>query len=438
MVDLSKFVESLDGKAIYVYGLGQSGLSSVEALIQSGAKVYAWDAKEEQRTKAHDVGSEIADEDSIDYNLIGSLLLSPGIPLTHPEPHPVVTKAKEHDIEIVGDIEVLGRVLPDYIRTVGITGTNGKSTTTALLGHILSECNVNSMIAGNIGTPVLGLDIQEDLEVLVLEMSSYQIDLCPSFHPNIGILLNISPDHIDRHGSLDQYAAVKAKIFGHHTRPIISVDDQLSEEIFDVEAELGKAPVLLSTKGSLPFETDRLKTLAGKHNHQNALAAYYVCLQLELSHEDIINAMESFPGLAHRQEIVKVIGNISFINDSKATNAEATAKALSTYENIYWILGGQSKDGGLKGLEEYADKIKKAYLIGEAAEEFTAWCEGEKIPFDRSAELSKAVVNAYKDARNQGEPSIILLSPACASWDQFKSFEHRGDVFKDLVLNLDE
>ncbi len=436
MLDCSKFVEGLEGRAVYVYGLGKSGLACVEALSLSGANIIAWDAKAEQRNKAAHFGAVLSCEDDVDFQKVGCLLLSPGLPLTHPKPHPVVIKAQQHDIEIIGDIEIMGRCLPDGIKTIGITGTNGKSTTTALLGHVLQECDISSCIAGNIGTPILSVDIKDDLQAIVLELSSYQLDLCPSFHPNIGVLLNITPDHIDRHGSLAQYAAVKAKIFGRQTRAIISIDDDQSREIFEIEAELGKAPIALNLEDKPAILLEDLPTLMGDHNRQNALAVYHVCKQLYLKDHDILAAMKTFLGLAHRQQIVRKMGNITFINDSKATNAEAAAKALGTFENIYWILGGQAKDGGLQGLETFMSRVKKAYVIGEAAPEFSKWLKKEDIPFEVSQLLNKAVSKAYEEALLCDKPAIILLSPACASWDQFKSFEHRGDVFSQVVSKL--
>ncbi len=436
MLDLSIFTKSLDGQAVYVYGLGISGLASAEALIKAGAKVIAWDDKEAPRNKAAQFGADIANYQDVDFSNIACVLLSPGIPLTHPVPHPIVEIAHSREAEVIGDVEILGRVLPHHVKTIGITGTNGKSTTTALLGHVLNECGMEAVIGGNIGNPALTLSIKETTQIVVLELSSYQIDLCPSFRPDIGVLLNISADHIERHGSLAQYAAVKARIFGHHTRPIISIDDRLSEEIFDVEAEMGKAPVIMTLKQPLPFKTDSLKTLTGKHNHQNALAVYLVCQQLELAPDKVLRAMETFPGLAHRQQIIRTIGKVTFINDSKATNAEAAGKALEAYNNIYWIVGGQAKEGGLHGLESCMPKVKKAYLIGEAANEFAGWLERENIPFDLCWTLDKAVSEAAEEAKVLGEEAVVLLSPACASWDQFNSFEHRGQVFEQCVKAL--
>ncbi|MCB9973641.1 MAG: UDP-N-acetylmuramoyl-L-alanine--D-glutamate ligase [Rhodospirillales bacterium] len=443
MLDLSKFVSSLGGKAVYVYGLGKSGRVSAQALSAAGARVYVWDDLAAQRDQmvASDAGANeriiFRPDSEVNFADLGCVLLSPGIPLTHPSPHPVVEKARAHHIEVIGDIEVLGRCLHvSSVKTVGITGTNGKSTTTALVGHILNTCGMTALVGGNIGVPVLGFDLHTDVQVIVLELSSYQVDLCPNFHPDIGVLLNVTPDHLDRHGSLEHYAAVKARMFGHHTRPIISCDDPLSKEIFDVAAELGKAPIALTLSAPLPFDPSELKTLAGVHNHQNALAAWHVCKQLGLAEPDIFNAMKTFPGLAHRQQIIRKIKDVTFINDSKATNAEAAGKALASYESIYWIIGGQSKAGGLSGLEDYRSRIKKAYVIGAATEEFSGWLAQNAVPFEACQILEKAVSHAVKDALQSGTEGVVLLSPACASWDQFKNFEHRGEVFTKLVGDL--
>lgn len=457
MIDLSSFVSSLESKYIYVYGLGKSGLSCVEALLAANASVFAWDGNQDHRKQAEALGVTLVDEQDADYTQIKYLLLSPGIPLTHPKPHSVVLKAQQHDIEIIGDIEVFGRVLPAGIKTIGITGTNGKSTTTALIGHILNECGITAEVGGNIGTPVLSLNLKKNVQAIVLEMSSYQIDLCPSFTPDVGVLLNITPDHLDRHGTMTNYAQVKAKIFGLETKPIISIDDDYSRAIAKKLAD--QNPIKVSTQERSKadvkvsdFNQDeeadvvieslgdlmRFPCLAGIHNHQNALMALCVCREMGLEDDDIFDAMETFPGLAHRQQIVAEKGGIMFVNDSKATNAEAAAKALGTYEDIFWICGGQAKEGGLNGLEGLMPRVEKTYLIGEAANDFAQWLEKEKVPNDIVNTLEKAVSEAYQDAKKHERPCVVLLSPACASWDQFKSFEHRGEMFQKYVSGLRE
>ncbi len=457
MLDLSKFLYSLNNKSIYVYGLGKSGLSCVEALLKAGADVVAWDGKESQKKQAEKLGATLQNEDQIDFANVAYLVLSPGIPLTHPKPHAVVTKAHQHNVDIIGDIEILGRVLPKKIKTIGITGTNGKSTTTALVGHILNECGIKTEVAGNIGQPALSSYIKDNTQAIVLELSSYQIDLCSRFRPDIGVLLNITPDHLDRHGTMDNYAAVKGKMFGPNTRAIISIDDDYSRAIAQrlhnqspikvSTQERSKADVKVSDfKGDeeadvvVEFIGDlmRFPCLAGIHNHQNALMALSVCRELGLKDDQIFDAMETFPGLAHRQQMVAEKADILFINDSKATNAEAASKALGTYEDIFWICGGQAKEGGLNGLEGLMPRIEKAYLIGEAADDFSKWLSQENIPFDLSGTLDKAVSEAYQDAKTHAKPCVILLAPACASWDQFDSFEHRGDEFIRLVKALPE
>lgn len=438
MIDLSRFAASLNGKAVYVVGLGKSGLSTVRACAAAGMAAYAWDEKEEQRLEAGKCGAMIAPLEHIDFTTLACVILSPGIPLTHPRPHPVVIKAQEFGVEVIGDIEVLSRNgIP--CQTVGITGTNGKSTTTALIAHVLNECGMHAIAAGNIGTPVLDLDL-EGVELLVLEMSSYQIDLCPTFRPDIGVLLNVTPDHLDRHGTIEHYANVKASMFGPETKPVIALDDAFCKDVFrKLQAQ---SPVSISITGeNADFtprdldDTSRFPTLAGRHNHQNALAALAVCRLLGLSDDAIFAAMATYPGLPHRQQIVRRIGDIIFINDSKATNAEASEKALSTYHDIYWIAGGLPKAGGLSGLEPVMERVTYAFLIGQAAPEFADWLNDKAVPNMINQTLDKAVDAAYQMTRQAGR-GVVLLSPACASWDQFKSYEHRGEVFAELVSDL--
>lgn len=438
MIDLSAFAAMLKDKAVYVYGLGKSGMATLKACAAAGITTYAWDEKAEQRREAETCGAIIASFEDINFSQLACVLLSPGIPLTHPQPNPVVVKAHEYGVEVIGDIEGLHRNgIPCTV--IGITGTNGKSTTTALIAHILNECGMKAIAAGNIGTPVLDLDLQE-LEVMVLEMSSYQIDLCPTFRPDIGVLLNVTPDHLDRHGTIEHYANVKASMFGPETKPVIALDDAFCKDVFrKLQAQ---SPVSISITGeNADFtprdlgDTSRFPTLAGRHNQQNALAALAVCRLLGLSDDAIFKAMETYPGLPHRQQIVRRIGDIVFINDSKATNAEASEKALSTYHDIYWIAGGLPKAGGLSGLEPVMDRVKHAFLIGQAAPDFADWLNDKAVPNTITHTLDKAVDAAYQMARQAGR-GVVLLSPACASWDQFKSYEHRGEVFAELVSDL--
>jgi len=457
MIDLSSYAQTLDKKNVAVFGLGLSGLSTVQALIKAGLSVTAFDDKQENCDKARVLGAQIDGLTQADLSVFDFLVLAPGVPYTF-EPHEVVTNAHKYDLEILGDLELLHRA-NHGVKTVGITGTNGKSTTTALLTHVLNECGVKSVMGGNIGTPVLELALS-DTDVLVLEISSYQMDLCPTFRPDISILLNITPDHLDRHGSMKSYVDAKARILDGEGVAVISTDDDYTMTLFDKAfcggGERRVVPVSSQTevpesvfvKDSVLYENragdnstiadlQNLKTLKGVHNHQNIVCVYTACKELGLNDADILNALETYPGLPHRQYLVTQKNNVTYINDSKATNAEAAAKALSSYEDIYWVVGGRPKDGGLKGLSVFQDKIKKAYLIGEAIAEFSEWFHKNHFNFEAFETLDQATQSAHNDAQESGQ-GTVLLSPACASWDQFKSFEARGDVFAETVLKLTE
>ncbi len=456
MIDLSSYAKTLDNKAVAVFGLGLSGLSTVKALRVANIKAIAWDDNEESKNKAEALGADIKDLTKIDLSDFAALILSPGVPYTF-EPHAVVENANRYNLEIIGDIEVLYRNgLP--CKTIGITGTNGKSTTTALMAHVLNECGVKTQMAGNIGTPVFELDLK-DIDALVLEISSYQMDLCPSFRPDISMLLNITPDHLDRHGSLKNYAQAKANILGGNGLGLVSVDDDFSQSIFDrVFLKEERKTIPISMKLEIPegifvkdnilyqnhlgenkkiFDVGNFETLKGQHNHQNITFVYRAAKEFNLNDENILKAIASFSGLPHRQYLVLEKDNISYINDSKATNAEAAAKALSSYDNIFWIVGGRAKEGGLNGLEIFKDKIVKTYVIGECAQEFGQWLLHHGFGFEINETLEVAVPRANQDAqkfsKEHNQKSVVLLSPATASWDQFKSFEDRGDAFSKLV-----
>lgn len=432
MIDVTKFVETLGGKPVALFGLGISNIAAIKALVKAGAKVFAWDDSEERCAAAEEAGATIKNLVEEGLAGYGCLVLAPGVPLTHPAPHPVVERAQAAGVEILCDIEILHRC--DHGRkTIGITGTNGKSTTTALIGHVLNECGIKAVIGGNIGKAALDLDLIPRVpmmdgpqgrpsesghakEVIVLELSSYQIDLCPTFKPDIAVLLNVTPDHIDRHGDMEGYKAAKMRLFADHDRQVKIAYPEID-------------PCVRACQN-----------MTGDHNLQNASAALQVCEALGLNRDDILAAIKTFPGLAHRQYPVRVINGVSYINDSKATNAEATGRALVCYRNIYWIVGGKPKEGGLNGLEPYRDHIAHAYLIGEAAADFGAWLDNHAVPHEVSETLDRAVVKAHRAAQEgRGQPGgagVVLLSPACASFDQFKSFEERGDLFTTLVDEL--
>ena len=450
---LSRYAESLNRKPVAVFGLGLSGLSVVRALVGAGIAVTAGDDKPENCEKAKALGAQIEDLTQIDLSGYGALVLAPGVPYSF-KPHPVVLKAQADKLEIIGDLELLDRAYQG-VKTIGITGTNGKSTTTALMTHVLNECGVSAVMGGNIGKPVFDLDVPSDDDILVLEISSYQMDLCPHFRPDISVLLNITPDHLDRHGSMDSYMKAKERILEGEGVAVVAVDDDGTQKLFEKYFVAGnrkiypvssQQPVIegLSVRKGKLIENKKgvdreladfsgLETLRGVHNHQNAICVYQVARELSIEHDKIISAFGTYAGLAHRQYLVRKIGGVTYINDSKATNAEAAARALSSYDNIYWILGGLPKENGLRGLGEFKSKIKKAYLIGQAAKEFAQWFEKHDIPYEHCDILEKATQTAHREAQGQDEAATVLLSPACASWDQYPSFEGRGDVFVKLV-----
>ena len=463
MIDVKNYVKTLGGKPVAVFGLGASGLSCIRVLTAAGASVTAWDDRAETHKAAKEAGAKLAALDEKNIGKFAALVVAPGIPLRGDNAHPVVQAARQAGVEILGDVEILHRTHHKR-KTIGVTGTNGKSTTVTLISHILNTCGVSVALGGNIGTPVLDTKKPAKDGAFVIELSSFQIDLCPSFAPDIGVLLNITPDHIDRHGSVEEYAAIKERIFANPEGvAVIGVNDDHSRAIYErLKTQEGRRvipvcvgdncengvfvtdSVLYDATAGQPQEIGSLNsitTLHGVHNHQNVAAAYAVSKLFDIAPQDILDAVKSYPGLAHRQFPVRVINGVAYINDSKATNAEAAGKALACHKNIYWIVGGRPKEGGLSGLEQYAGSIKHAFLIGEAADDFAAWMENHQIPHHISGDLGTALLEAHSMAQaGRGQPGgggAVLLSPAAASYDQFRSFEHRGDTFTDLVNALE-
>ncbi|WP_020592599.1 UDP-N-acetylmuramoyl-L-alanine--D-glutamate ligase [Kiloniella laminariae] len=460
MIDLRPYISTTNGKAFAVLGLGRSGLTAACALAQSGADVWAWDDNAEGRAKAADAGLKLVDLGNCDWTAVQSLVMSPGIPLTHPVPHQVALAAQTAGVEVICEVELLYRAYPDAI-FVGITGTNGKSTTTSLIAHILSQAGRPVAVGGNLGTPALELPLLGSDGVYVLEMSSYQLDLLSQLRFDVALLLNFSPDHLDRHGDMAGYIKAKLHIFDRQRKDdtaIIGMDDPDSRRIFDQINALGSCKAIpisgntrlaegvFAARGQLIddcfarkeaiLDLLNIERLPGDHNHQNAAAAFACCRSLNLTNDVILAGMQSFPGLAHRQQLVAQQGNIRYINDSKATNADAAARAIGSYENIYWIAGGRAKDGGINSLKPLFSRIRKAYLIGECAEDFAQQI-GDDLPYTQCQTLDRAVVQATKDARQDNlENAVVLLSPACASWDQYRSFEIRGDHFGECVQKL--
>jgi UDP-N-acetylmuramoylalanine--D-glutamate ligase len=449
-----------EGKRVAVFGLARSGLACAEALRAGGAEVLAWDDSAAAVASARAAGADVADLRLADFSSLDALVLSPGVPLTHPSPHWSVRRARDANIEIIGDTEVFAREIEGTGADIlAITGTNGKSTTTALAGHVLRAAGRNAEIGGNIGTAAFLLSPPLPGRIYVLELSSYQIDLMPGLKPKVGALLNLSPDHLDRHGTMEAYAAVKARMFarqGPGDTAIVSMDDGWCEAIakslsvpdvvpISVERILDDgvcAPdgVLRHRRAGQSVEEIDLRSMAslrGKHNWQNACAAYAAARAVGLDADAIARAMASFPGLAHRMQEVGRIGPVAFINDSKATNVDAAARALSAFDTIYWIAGGRAKSGGIEELSPYFGNIVRAYLIGEAAEDFARVLDG-RVDMVISATIDQAVADAGRDALAEGRPgAAVLLSPACASFDQFASFEVRGEAFCAAVRALE-
>jgi UDP-N-acetylmuramoylalanine--D-glutamate ligase len=448
------------GQRVAVFGLGQSGLLSARALMEGGADVIAFDDDDKKVAQAQAAGIKTQNLTGLDWSKVAALVLTPGVPLTHPEPHWAAALANKAGVEIIGDIELfcLERTLSGAAcPLIAITGTNGKSTTTALTTHLLKSAGRNAQMGGNIGVPVLALEPFATGRVYVLEISSYQIDLAPSLKATVGILLNISEDHLDRHGSMENYAALKTLLVASVEQggsAVIDVDDRYTRAAADRIERAGKKVTRVSVEAPLRdgyyAEGSRIAravagkahpvaqlagidSLRGAHNAQNAACAVAACVALGLDLPTIQKGLVSFPGLAHRMQQVGRKGNVLFVNDSKATNADSAAKALSSFDNIFWIAGGKPKTGGITSLAEFFPRIRKAYLIGEAAADFAKTLDG-KVPYESTGVLSAAVEAASRDAEASGlkEP-VVLLSPACASFDQYPNFEVRGKAFTDLV-----
>ncbi|MCT8996874.1 UDP-N-acetylmuramoyl-L-alanine--D-glutamate ligase [Chelativorans intermedius] len=448
------------GKHVAVFGLGGSGLASARALAEGGAHVLAWDDNPQRVEEARMAGVETGDLREADWRRFSTLLLAPGVPLTHPRPHWSVELARAAGVEVIGDIELFARerrARAPQAPFIAITGTNGKSTTTALIAHVLRASGRDVQMGGNIGRAVMTLEPPAAQRHHVIECSSYQIDLAPSLDPSVGVLLNLSPDHLDRHGTMEAYAAVKERLVAGSGTAIVGMDDAHSRAIAARLREAGRRVVPISAGQTLEdgyfarenalmraaageverlFSLDGMGALRGQHNAQNALAALAACLGCGLSVEEVRAGLQSFPGLAHRMEQVARRGNVLFVNDSKATNADAAARALASFSRIYWIAGGLPKEGGIGSLSPFFGRIAKAYLVGEAAPAFAATL-GEATEYEISGTIAAAVEHAARDAA--GDPAgeaVVLLSPACASFDQFRNFEVRGEAFRAAVLSL--
>ncbi|MEM6384020.1 MAG: UDP-N-acetylmuramoyl-L-alanine--D-glutamate ligase [Pseudomonadota bacterium] len=445
------------GQRLAVVGLGGSGLPTALALQKVGATIVCWDDGEGARSRAAQEALELTKPEAMRWSELDGLVLSPGIPLTHPEPHVSVVLANRHGVPIFGDIDLFfaqrAADAPDA-PVIAITGTNGKSTTTALIAHALHELDVDAAMGGNIGVPVLELPAFAPGRTYVIECSSYQIDLAPGLAPTVGVHLNLSEDHLARHGTMPNYAAVKEKLVTASQHAIVGVDDPWSDAIAERCVKAGKPVTRISVTKSLPdglcargseimrsqsgeverlFSLEGVESLRGSHNAQNACAAAASLLALGTEPSALSSALRSFSGLAHRMEPVATWRGMRFVNDSKATNADAAARALSSFDKIHWIVGGQAKSDGIEPLNGLFPQIVKAYLVGEAQERFAATLDG-KLEFVRAGTVDVAVQMAADDAaETAAQSATILLSPACASWDQYASFEARGEAFKRAV-----
>lgn len=452
MIDLA----ILKGSSFVVLGLARSGLATVRALTAAGIDCTAWDDNASSRDEAARAGARIAEPSTVDWSHVTALVMSPGIPNRLPQPHPAAVAARAAGKPIICDVELLARAQPEA-QFVAITGTNGKSTTTSLIGHILQDAGLRCEVGGNIGRGALDLAPLGEGGIYVLELSSYQLELLQTFRANVAIWLNITPDHIDRHGDLAGYVAAKKNIFARQRIgdcAVIGTDDEPSRA---VEREMAARPGIacvpvaldrpvaggVSYRAGMLIDADGytvdfsdVPTLPGDHNAQNAACAWATCRWLDVPREWIVNGLKSYGGLPHRQERVAAVGHVVYVNDSKATNADATARALSSYRDIYWILGGQAKEGGVEPLTPWFDRIRHAFLIGEATELFAGQLDG-KVPYIRCGDLQSALDAAHALAQREATaPAVVLLSPACASWDQWKSYEHRGDAFRAMARAL--
>ena len=457
-------IQSRRDQSIALFGLGASGLATARALVASGANVFAWDDSQDQRTAAQNDSIQISDLYARDFNDLAALVLAPGIPLIH-KPHAMAQKAQAANCPIIGDIELLIEACPTT-QFIGITGTNGKSTTTALIGHMLTTAGIKSQIGGNLGPPALDFDSPKRGEIIVLELSSYQLDLTQNATFDVAVFLNISPDHLDRHGDMDGYIDAKRRIFrdkmdtAEPQIAIIGIDDENGKSLYkELSQRPGWRAIAISMSDMLDdgfyanngwlFEANtgdakaicdlsHANGLPGTHNWQNAAAAAAVGQVLKISNDNIASAITSYPGLPHRMENLGSTHGVTFINDSKATNGEAAARALACYDDIFWIAGGRAKDDGLAVIKPFLPNIRHAFLIGEAGPVFETELAGA-VPITQCGDLETATTEAYRAASDsQAKKSTVLLSPACASFDQWKNFEIRGDAFKEFVTGLAE
>ncbi|PHQ70886.1 MAG: UDP-N-acetylmuramoyl-L-alanine--D-glutamate ligase [Paracoccus sp.] len=461
-------VEGVEDQTIAVLGLGRSGKATAAALAAGGAHVIAWDDGNDTRESAQADGLRIVDltrDES--WHGVTALIASPGIPHLYPKPHPVIAKAYALGVPVDNDIGLFFRsyATPDWDgfdrapRVIAVTGSNGKSTTTALIHHVLGEAGRPTQMGGNIGTGVLSLEPAIDGEVVVLELSSYQTDLARALTPDVAVFTNLSPDHLDRHAGLGGYFAAKRRLFaeGGPDRAVIGVDEaeglylagqmqmgpaddrvirisagqKLDRAAWSVFARKGFLAEYRKGRQAGSIDLRQIKGLPGAHNHQNACAAYAACRAVGLAPRQIEAAFHSFAGLPHRSQLVAEIAGVRYVNDSKATNVDAAAKALQAFDGIRWIVGGLGKDGGIAALQPHLGHVAKAYLIGHSARDFAL--DIGQTPHEIVDTMEQAVALASAEAQ-PGE--TVLLAPAAASFDQYPDFEKRGEHFTALVEAL--
>ncbi|MDG7055621.1 MAG: UDP-N-acetylmuramoylalanine--D-glutamate ligase [Wolbachia endosymbiont of Menacanthus eurysternus] len=500
---------------VAVFGLGKTGLSVINALMKSGARIYAWDDNKEQIANAKMMYREcnFVHPRECNWHEIRTLILSPGVPISYPTPHWIVKLARSYDCKIKSDIELFLEVKATNQKIIGVTGTNGKSTTVSLIGHVLKSAGKKVAVGGNLGVPVL--DLERDAEIYVIEFSSFQLELMDKINVDIAVLLNITPDHIDRHGSMENYIATKLKLINGSEIAVIGCDNEITVDVFnkftgnkipisalmlpflpsqcfdtqlfehcDLSPSIGCYPSAPTLGSSFSYQkclfnvrpasslqlksldssvmrwndkrgtgTQKMRSIDPSVRHwddngdlsnvkinltsnaENIAAAYAVCKLLKIDNNTIIDGIKSFPGLKHRNELLGKIENVFFVNDSKATNAKSSEKAILSYRNIYWIVGGRSKEGGIESLNKHFTRIRKAFLIGESTEVF-ANVMGNKVDCIKCYNLENAFKLAFEEAINSKEEVTILLSPACSSFDQWKNFEERGDTFCRMFENL--
>ena len=451
-------VVSRQNQKIAILGLGVSGLASAKALRKSGAKVTVWDDNLASRDRAVREGLDVVELTEPHISTLDALLASPGIPLTINR-HPAIERAKALACPIINDIELLAENVGET-HLIGITGTNGKSTTTELISHILEKNKGPCEAGGNLGRPVLEFELPKKNQAYIIELSSFQLELTKQAAFDIAVLLNIRPDHLDRHGTMEAYVSAKMRLFkknrsGKKGIAIIGVDDIDSRGIFDIlknnknwnvipvsvlrELTNGvfvKKGVILDASQGEPdriCDLSRFPNLRGKHNHHNAACAYLAAKYSGVPKNIIVNSFETFHGLEHRLELVTSLLDVEVINDSKATNIAATNTALSCFNNVYWIAGGRSKGENFSGLLPYAASVNHAFLIGEASESLSEALT-PTVSNTICENLENATRKAIETAKKDPQPATVLFSPACSSFDQFQNFSSRGREFKRITL----